>query len=198
MSEAGREAGAVPAKRGPGRPKGSKTKRRAGPSSIPVNVEASLAISGWQIPERQGRPTRSIDYAMVEKLASIGCSVQEIKLVLGITDDKLRKKAVNRDKFNHAFELGMTRAKMSLRRAQYIKAVEEREGKLLIWMGKQMLGQREQMDITASGDSTVDVKHTLAGLTVEELRRLAGVEEDAYAELKQVEPGVTLLGKPEE
>lgn len=85
------------------------------------------------------RPKASIDAEDVEKLAAIHCTVDEIASVLGVHKRTLERR------FAAVIEAGRNRGKMSLRRKQYEMA---RDGNvaLLIWLGKQLLDQRDKRD----------------------------------------------------
>ena len=72
---------------------------------------------------------------MVVKLSELFASETEIAYVMGINRSTLRK-------YPELMELGKAKAKVKLRRAQMEKALEGNPT-LLIWLGKQMLGQSD-------------------------------------------------------
>ena len=76
---------------------------------------------------------------VIRRLAEIQCTQQEIAHVMGVSVDVI-KKPENRE----LIEEGKSSGKVKLRRAQYAKAVDEGNPTLLIWMGKQLLGQTDQ------------------------------------------------------
>lgn len=87
------------------------------------------------------RPKKNIDYVTVEKLASIQCTQEEIANFLGISTRTLQ-----RDKeFCRIYKKGMENGKMSLRRMQFKKA-NEGNVSMLIWLGKQYLGQTDKVE----------------------------------------------------
>lgn len=101
-----------------------------------------------------GRPKKQIDYKLVEKLAYIQCTQEEISSILGISTRTLQ-----RDKeFCRIYKSGMDNGKMSLRRLQW-KGAEEGNNTMLVWLGKQYLGQTDKQEMAHSGglDITVDV-----------------------------------------
>jgi predicted transcriptional regulator len=74
----------------------------------------------------------------VRRLAEIQCTQNEIAHVMGISKSTLK---------NHLLaeiDQGKSYGKVKLRRAQYNKAVEEGNPTMLIWLGKQLLGQADQ------------------------------------------------------
>lgn len=87
------------------------------------------------------RPKKNIDYVTVEKLASIQCTQEEIANFLDISTRTLQ-----RDKeFCRIYKKGMENGKMSLRRMQFKKA-NDGNVSMLIWLGKQYLGQTDKVE----------------------------------------------------
>ena len=85
-----------------------------------------------------GRPKKEIDYNIVEKLAHIQCTQAEIAEILEISTRTLQK-----DKeFLRLYKKGIESGKSSLRRLQW-KGAEAGNNSMLIWLGKQYLGQRD-------------------------------------------------------
>jgi len=96
-----------------------------------------------------GRPLLDINPDEVRKLAELGCRTEEIADFFGCSHDTINKR--------FASELVKGRAKIAitLRRSQ-IQLAMKGNATLLIWLGKQMLGQveRTQIDITKIDDNT--------------------------------------------
>lgn len=86
------------------------------------------------------RPTKHIDLEKVELLASYGCTMEEIASELGLSSKTLQRNAID------AWQRGRDRLKMSLRRQQVKLAMEGDRG-MLIWLGKQLLDQRDQQAV---------------------------------------------------
>ena len=96
---------------------------------------------------KRGRPKKEIDYGLVEKLATIQCTQQEIANVLEVST-----KTLQRDKeFCRIYKKGLEKGKMSLRRLQF-KAAENGNATMLVWLGKQYLGQTDKQDISMNAD----------------------------------------------
>lgn len=112
-----------------------------------------------------GRPKFIIDYEQVEKLASIHCTQQEIATFLGCSVDTLQ----HDEKFSAIYKKGLETGKMSLRRLQWKKA-QDGNTTMLIWLGKNLLGQKDKIEYSE------DIKQDEAykKLTTEELKKLAG------------------------
>lgn len=82
------------------------------------------------------RPRKQIDAAMVEELARIHCTYEEIASVVGCSTDTLKRR------FAERIEKGREHGKSSLRRWQFKKA-QDGNPAMLIWLGKQHLGQKD-------------------------------------------------------
>jgi len=86
-----------------------------------------------------GRPKKELDTNLIENLASIFCTNQEIATIVGCHPDTLA------DNFSEYLKKGRDKGKMSLRRMQWEKA-QSGNTTMLIWLGKQMLGQRDKIE----------------------------------------------------
>ena len=96
------------------------------------------------------RPKFKIDYDMVRKLAHIQCTQQEIASFLGCSTDTLQRD----EEFCDIYKKEMDNGKMSLRRIQFKLA--ETNTAMAIWLGKQYLGQRDNLDVATTDMSKVD------------------------------------------
>ena len=92
------------------------------------------------------RPKKEIDEEEVFKLASFGLINSEIASIVGCHKDTLV------DRFSETIKEGHERCNGSLRRKQYEVAMAGNVG-MLIWLGKQRLGQTEKVE--QSGEVTV-------------------------------------------
>ncbi len=126
-----------------------------------------------------GRPLKQIDANQVYKLAAMFCTDDEIAGFFGCAETTIKKR------FRNELDAGRSAGKMSIKRKQYTLAVENGNVAMLIWLGKQYLGQRDKMD-TSVRDETPGRYAYLKKMTDEELK----------AEIKRLEskPG----GKPHE
>lgn len=89
------------------------------------------------------RPKKTIDLVQLEKLGSLHCTVEEVAAFFGMTNRNWRITYAKDKPIMEAFERGRSLGKMSLRRAQFLKATEGGNATMMIWLGKQLLGQRE-------------------------------------------------------
>ena len=104
------------------------------------------------------RPKFKIDYDMVEKLAGIQCTQQEIASFLGCSVDTLQRD----ETFCGIYKKGMENGKMSLRRMQYKLA--EKNPTMAIWLGKQYLGQKDTINNTNTGTQRIQIINDLGDL----------------------------------
>ena len=98
-----------------------------------------------------GRPKKEIDEDQVFKLASIGCTYQEIADFFSVD------KSTILNRFSHVVKEGHTEVKKSIRRAQLDLAMKG-NASMLIWLGKQMLGQRDQPDESSAPVEKITLK----------------------------------------
>lgn len=94
-----------------------------------------------------GRPFADIDARIVYGMAVVGASNVEIGEVCGVVE------SVIRERFGEVLGVARANLKRKLRRAQLAKAMEGNPT-MLIWLGKQMLNQKDRSDVT-SGDEPV-------------------------------------------
>ena len=98
---------------------------------------------------KTGRPKKGIDYEIVEKLANIQCTQEEIASFLNISVRTLQRD----EEFCRIYKKGIENGKMSLRRYQYKLA--EKNTAMAIFLGKQYLGQKDIVeDIVNNTDET--------------------------------------------
>ena len=97
------------------------------------------------------RTARKLDYATIAGLAEIACTDREIAAVIGISAEWLCKRKKADPKLREAIEAGHEKGKVSLRRVQWQKALEGHPT-MLIWLGKQRLGQCDRVEHTEVAD----------------------------------------------
>jgi hypothetical protein len=92
------------------------------------------------------RTPREIDYSVVEGMARIQCTEGEMAVALGFTPEGFSKRKKKDEELVQAIERGKGTGKMSLRRLQW-KAAEAGNITMMIWLGKQTLGQADKQEI---------------------------------------------------
>jgi len=89
--------------------------------------------------KKVGRPKIDIDPEQVTRLARLHCTMQEMADFFGCHRDTLH------NNFSAEIDKGRSEGNISLRRKQWQMAVEKGNVVMLIWLGKQMLGQRNEI-----------------------------------------------------
>lgn len=89
--------------------------------------------------KKVGRPRLNIDPEQVTRLARLHCTMQEMADFFGCHRETLR------ENFSPQIDKGRSEGNISLRRKQWQMAVEKGNVVMLIWLGKQMLGQRNEI-----------------------------------------------------
>jgi hypothetical protein len=96
------------------------------------------------------RPTKKLDPVLIEKMSSVGNPVTAIATILGCSTDTLHRR------FAAVIKRGRENGNHSLRVKQFQKAMEGNIT-MLIWLGKQRLGQSDKVesrtDLTTAGES---------------------------------------------
>lgn len=113
-----------------------------------------------------GRPRIEIPWDQIEELCAIFCTLEEIAAVTKISEDTieracLREKAIP---FADFFKKHSAKGRSSLRRQQF-RLAEMGDRVMLIWLGKQYLGQRDNFPS--------DTPDTGMGRVAEAMARLA-------------------------
>ena len=96
-----------------------------------------------------GRKQIPLDHEQVVKLSALGCTADEIASFFGVGRSLLF------DRYSDALYEGRQRLNISLRRAQVRNALKGRSDRMLIWLGKQYLGQREPIDAKLISDDDI-------------------------------------------
>ncbi len=98
-----------------------------------------------------GRPKIEIDLKQLEALAGLQCTDEEIAAVLGVSTDTIgRRKQEEDSSFAEVYKRGKEKGKASLRRYQF-EAAKKGNVTMMIWLGKQLLGQKDKSALEHSG-----------------------------------------------
>lgn len=98
-----------------------------------------------------GRPKAKIDPDHVVALAKAGCTVDEMAAFL-----KVNKKTLER-RFGKVIDEGRLTRNVSLRRKQ-IELAMKGDRTMLIWLGKQLLGQSDKTQLTGKDGGPIETK----------------------------------------
>lgn len=91
-------------------------------------------------PARGGRPPKEIAEEDVRKLGQMMCTNEEVAAFFGVSKDTIE------NRFSAVLKEAREVGKTSLRRFQYL-AAQRGNTAMLIWLGKQFLGQSEKQHI---------------------------------------------------
>lgn len=106
--------------------------------------------------KKMGRPKivwTDKEYSSIEYMAIIHCTGEEMAGVMGVDYDTLNRLVKQRygKTFSDWYKSASSNGNMSLRRLQW-KSAEGGNVTMQIFLGKQWLGQKEQLDTNISGD----------------------------------------------
>ena len=99
-----------------------------------------------------GRPKKEIDQKQFENLCGLQCTQEEICGFFDICSDTLESwcKRTYEMNFSEVFKEKRGLGKISLRRNQWRLA--EKNATMAIWLGKQYLGQKDQVEASVAVD----------------------------------------------
>lgn len=102
------------------------------------------------------RPRKEIDQKQFENLCGLQCTLEEICGWFDVTDKTLDSwcKRTYHASFSEVFKQKRGAGKISLRRSQWQLAAKN--ASMAIWLGKQYLGQRDQIETTIAVDKRED------------------------------------------
>ncbi|RIW08286.1 hypothetical protein D2T81_00815 [Azospirillum brasilense] len=87
----------------------------------------------------------------MEKLAKMGATHEEMAGFFGVSTDTIARRLKDDESIRAAYEAGFSDLRISLRRYQ-ITAARNGNAAILIWLGKQLLGQSDSPEV-ASDDT---------------------------------------------
>ena len=103
--------------------------------------------------KQMGRPRKVINWEQFEQLCSLQCTLSEIAGFFKVSEDTIER-AVKRhykQTFADVFRTKRGTGLISLRRSQFA-AAQKGNPLMLIWLGKNWLGQKDKVDITSGDD----------------------------------------------
>jgi len=100
-----------------------------------------------------GRPKKEINLVLLKKLSAIHCTQQEMSDILDIHRDTFIERLKSDPEFSDIYKKARSEGKMSLRRYQF-ELAKSGHATMLIWLGKQYLGQTDKL-ITQEGFDTL-------------------------------------------
>lgn len=98
-----------------------------------------------------------IDWKEFDKLCYMQCTLNEIAAWFECSPDTIENRCWDEQgvKFSDYYAEKKDKGRISLRRAQYQAAVDGKNTSMMIWLGKQYLGQKDKLesDISVEGIS---------------------------------------------
>ena len=107
--------------------------------------------------QSQGRPEIPLDFKVIDHLLECGCTGEEVAAYLGIHSDTLFRRICKEKKVDHFTTYATEKRQKGdslLREAQMKAAIIEKDKAMMIWLGKQRLGQKEKSE----SEQTVTLK----------------------------------------
>ena len=89
-------------------------------------------------------PEIPLDMDSVRRMAACGCTDSEIATICGCSVTTIKRRC------REALDTGRARLNMSVRRTQ-IRMMRKGSATMAIWLGKQLLGQKDRQEITEHG-----------------------------------------------
>ena len=107
--------------------------------------------------------TRHIDWDKVDQLFMAGCNIIQTAAALGVHRDTLYKRCEEEKKttLSAYHEEKRANGDSLILAAQYQKAIKDKHPTMLIWLGKQRLGQKEGFGISKE-ETLASIKEALA------------------------------------
>ena len=118
-----------------------------------------------------GRPPKKFDLAELEKLCILQCTIEEVAAFFEVSHDTVQRRMAKEKQFREVMERGYQKGKISVRRKQ-MQLLEAGNATMAVWLGKQLLGQRDGIDFSGPGGGPIQHEHSA---TTELLSRLAGL-----------------------
>jgi hypothetical protein len=109
-----------------------------------------------------GRKAIKIDLVELEKLCVLQCTDEEMAAWLGVSVRTLESRR-KQPQFAEVMNRGKVKGRISVRRAQ-MKLLDAGNATMGVWLGKQLLGQRDVTPIEVSGPNGQAVKISLEDL----------------------------------
>ncbi len=101
-------------------------------------------------PRKPGAPRVEFDLEDLKKLAQVGCTNQTMASLLGVSKATLQRRIADTPEVAQTIEDGRSNMERNLRVAQLSTAVRG-NATMQIWLGKQLLGQRDIRAVELTG-----------------------------------------------
>lgn len=121
---------------------------------------------------RTGRPTIKIDKDNFEKLCGLQCTLVEIAGFFNCSEDTIQRwcRRTYKMTFAEVYKTHSQQGKIALRR--YQMKLAEKSAAMAIFLGKQLLGQRDYSEVEVKAD----INNPFDGVSTEDIKKLIGDE----------------------
>ena len=121
---------------------------------------------------RTGRPTIKIDKDNFEKLCGLQCTLVEIAGFFNCSEDTIQRwcRRTYKMTFAEVYKTHSQQGKIALRR--YQMKLAEKSAAMAIFLGKQLLGQRDYSEV----EEKADINNPFDGVSTEDIKKLIGDE----------------------
>jgi len=100
--------------------------------------------------KKTGRPRKQLDLQLVEDLATLQCTDEELSSALHVSVDTITRRKKDDAAFAEAYQRGKDQGKRSLRRLQW-QSAQKGSYVMQIWLGKQYLSQKDRQHTEIEG-----------------------------------------------
>jgi hypothetical protein len=107
-----------------------------------------------------GRQRIEIDIEEFEKLCRLHCTQEELAAWFNCGINTIRDRVAKRKEYRDAWNRGRAAGRVSLRRAQFAAALNG-DRTMMVWMGKQLLDQKDSVKETKSLIRVQDARKSL-------------------------------------
>lgn len=118
-------------------------------------------MAGRKKPKKVGRPKLQISLEEVKKLGALNATQAEIAGWFGCSLATIEKR-LKQARYRDAYEAGLALGRLSVRRKQ-MEMLDKGNATMAIWLGKQLLGQRDvtAAEVTGAGGGPQEHKITV-------------------------------------
>jgi hypothetical protein len=101
-----------------------------------------------------GAPRKKLDLVVMRRAASIGCNAEEIAALLGVSRATFYNHLEQDEGLQEDLDQAADSGKATLRRMQWQRAAAGSDT-MLIWLGKNMLGQTDRHELTGKDGGAI-------------------------------------------
>ena len=122
--------------------------------------------------KRPGRPKEFFpDMEEVHKLCQLNCTDAEVAAFFDVSLRTVERERQSNPEFNEVIEQGKSFGKLSLRRKQ-VELAMDGNPTMLIWLGKQYMGQKDKQETAHTGADGGAIKVIASEMTDEEASKI--------------------------